>query len=332
MKIAFFLESQDLSKLPWAGEAIALANVMTSPNNTLALYTEQLSDAEGFERQKLSSKIRVLYPFKKWNWPETFRLFPVLMQEQPELIQIIQPKDLSLFGGFSLLTQLPQIFEQFTHRRPALSLALFELSNNYHKWSRGLRSLILAADLITVSTPKQKEWVEEFLIKSRKSKVISYHPSLITGALPSQTVSSEVTLKTEHLSDFTLVPCRVDRLISPLKDELLQKDQSLVFIGWGKTSLVRRHFLMEKWGPQVRVIPISSFSPPEFSHLPRQIRLDLADLDLHELRHWIGFAQSRSIEFQISDRQKELLQKTLQNQQLFGHENQWLRLLDALDL
>ncbi|MES2964851.1 MAG: hypothetical protein V4760_13250, partial [Bdellovibrionota bacterium] len=224
-------------------------------------------------------RMRVLRPFRKWGWLELPRLVPILMELQPEILHLIEPRAESMSGWTNAMGAIPSFAPLFG--RPRVIVSFYDLSR---ETLASHRQILFSADLVTVSTRQQERIIEEWLRENGRRAATALVP------LPSRTqrpisisddetlssLSSELSPALDHFSligdSLVLVPGDVsdhvdaEIVFSLLAETLRLRPNTRVLIagGWGRTPVSKRAELMsifERAGAGARVLMSGPLTP-----------------------------------------------------------------------
>ena len=108
-RIAFFTERLPAGGASQETDAIAsfsyeLMSSLADQQHEVSVYTTYREDEAG---PPSHPRLRVLRPFRRWGWLELPRLVPILMEFQPEILHLIEPRAESLQGLTNAMSALP---------------------------------------------------------------------------------------------------------------------------------------------------------------------------------------------------------------------------------
>lgn len=210
-------------------------------------------------------RLEIVRPFRKWNWLEIPRLVPMLMEFQPDILHIIEPRAESLKGFTNALDALIALKQMpLWTKRPALVVSFFDLRE---KDLRSHQLLFQQSDAISVANEPQLELVVKALKPLKRQPLTAIVP--IGGRFASSDAgetldewSQESILAGESalnsaVSGALFIPGDIhehrdpEKLFSALTELLAALENSLPDLqlvfggGWGQTPIPTRHRLMD---------------------------------------------------------------------------------------
>lgn len=249
-RIAFFTEHLPPDDDPISHFSFDLIQMLAEQGHEIRVYSTY---RPGEELPSHHPRIQILRPFKSWSWLEIPRLMPLLLDFQPDVFHIIQPRLEALKGLTNAMTALPPVARLFGKAAVVSSLYdVLERDLKNYRW------LLLASDAITVVNDPQRELLEKFLEQNKPPR----KPQLIT--LPITTASPagdhvDPSLMSETLRVFLdssheviFVPGEIsehretEALFHVLTAGLITDPRSVVVFGggWGRIPPHERHELM----------------------------------------------------------------------------------------
>lgn len=160
-RIACFTEHLPPDEDPISRFSFDLILGLADQGHTIRVYSTYRQEAE----LPSHPQIEILRPFKSWSWLEVPRLMPLLLDFQPEVFHLVQPRLEALKGLTNAMTALSGLAHFFGPAAVVLSL--------YDVMARDLksyRSLLLTSDAITVTNEPQRQLVEKFLAAHRPAR------------------------------------------------------------------------------------------------------------------------------------------------------------------
>lgn len=270
-RIAFFTERlpterEGIDTDPIAGFSFDLMVSLADQQHDVSVYTtyrEQEREAATHPR------LRVLRPFKKWGWLEIPRLIPILMEFQPEIVHLIEPRAETLSGLTNAMGAIPSFAPLIG--RPRVIVSFYDLRRDD---LTAHRQILMAADLVTVSTRQQVKIIEDWLRERGRPAKTEMVPLPSRSLRPRPVGDDEPT--NASVSPFLerflaedgaliLVPGDIsdhlepERLFGLLAETLRLRPETRVLLagGWGRTPVAKRPALMaafERAGVGARVL------------------------------------------------------------------------------
>ena len=203
-----------------------------------------------------STRLQILRPFRNWGWLEMPRLIPLLLDFQPELVHIVQPRAESIRGLTNALTTLPAM--SAVMGRPRFVMHLYDVSTvalNRNKM------LLANTDVVIVSNRQQADEVTRWYVAKKLSNKL---PQIEIVPLPTgETTDSNNEIEPMPALDALESRCKSIVLIpadlSDQKDyvglvkmlnECLKHLPELGIVfggGWGHLSIIERRALMREF-------------------------------------------------------------------------------------
>jgi glycosyltransferase involved in cell wall biosynthesis len=270
-RIAFFTEKLPPDQDPIAVFSYDLMCGLAEQQHELRVFSTYRSEAP---LPPGRPRLEILRPFRKWGWLELPRVVPILMEFQPDIIHMIQPRDEALSGLTNAMSAIPG-FAPLMGRPPVVT-SFYDLREELIERHR---LLLLASDVVTVSTRPQQELIAKFFEKTGRAPAITLLP--IPGPRTEETKATDDDQRDSQRDDqrldfqalgsflecgrrIILVPGNLDeqrdisRLFLNLAEILGEfQDTAVVFAGdWGRTPPTTRHQLMaefDKTGAGARV-------------------------------------------------------------------------------
>jgi glycosyltransferase involved in cell wall biosynthesis len=251
-KIAFFTEKlPSTSNLtpdadPVAGFAFELIRSLADQQHEIRVFSTY---REGFDLPEKHPRIEIIRPFRSWSWLELPKVLPLLLDFQPDILHLIQPRGEALQGltnAMSALTGFAPLLG-----RPVIVSSFYDLRDENLK---NHRMLLLASDAITVSNEPQLRLIGKYVASVGRSPRISVLP--VPGRAFSQQLNRPDTLTrvVESGDPWIFVPGdlsehrELELLFREFARALYEKtDLNLVIGGgWGGTKIPsrERHSLM----------------------------------------------------------------------------------------
>lgn len=264
-RVAFFTETLPPDGDPISDFSFDLMRGLAEQQHELRILSTY---RPGREVPPLPPRIEALFPFRRWSWLELPRVIPLLLQFQPDILHVIQPRFEAIAGWTNAMTAIASLPPLIG--RPALVTSFYDL----RKGDLGRhRSLLAQSQLVTVSTTPQYELMMDWadMLPNRPRVRLVPIPSATSrehrANLASESYLDEamVASQREELPEtleyflethekFVLVPGRIsthsrlDELFSLLAELLARTPEvGIVFGGeWGavpafsRAGLVRR--------------------------------------------------------------------------------------------
>ena len=140
---------------PIAGFSYDLMSSLADQQHDVTVYTTYREDEAG---PPTHPRLNVLRPFRKWGWLELPRLLPILMEFQPEILHLIEPRAESLTGWTNAMGAIPTFAPLIG--RPRVVVSFYDLNRDDLAKHR---QILFSSDLVTVSTHHQVKMVEDWL-------------------------------------------------------------------------------------------------------------------------------------------------------------------------
>jgi glycosyltransferase involved in cell wall biosynthesis len=312
-RVAFFTERIDDSIGSFAFE---MMTGLADQQHDLRVYSTYREDDSLPETH---SRLQLIRPFKKWNWLELGMLVPLLMEQQPEILHFIQPHEEALRGFTNAMAAIPLLAPLI--QKPSVVLSLYDFKE---RELDQFRTLLMTADVITVTNESQSGAVEKWLARvSSKSKrhAVSIVP------LPSSSLKLDAGADLpENIQKFAatgkllLVPGEVSNhdsvedLFSLIKEVLVTtpETRALFIGGWGDIKPLQRRDLMKNFSDSeigARVLFTGALSQSgQHQCLARAHIVLAASLSLESvaLARWTRSSLSASVPLILSRKQLEL--------------------------
>jgi hypothetical protein len=246
-KIAFFTE-----RLPPISDAIAEFSY-----DLIRSLAEQQHEIRVFSTYRPEDslppshpRIEILRPFRSWSLLEVPRLLPLLMDFQPDILHIIQPRAEALrgiTGAMSALSGLAPLIG-----RTSVIASFYDLREEDF---RRLFLILATSHAVTLSTQPQLALAKKFYAKLKRNPLLEILP--ISGTAPrpiADRVPEALAAFLASSQELIFVPGDVSdhvssaQLFEELGHVLKKKPESSVIIGggWGTTPPHVRHRLMRK--------------------------------------------------------------------------------------
>jgi glycosyltransferase involved in cell wall biosynthesis len=197
-------------------------------------------------------RLQIIRPFRNWGWLEIPRLIPILLEFQPEIVHIVQPRAESLRGLTNALTALPAMAPVMG--KPRFVLSLYDVSPQALNRNKTLLSF---TDVIIVTNRHQADEITRWY-NGEKTPLIEIVP-LPTGE------TNEATNEIEPLPALDALEARCKKIVLVPGDLTNQRDPvklvkilnetlsqipelGVVFAGgWGNLSVLERRTLMREF-------------------------------------------------------------------------------------
>lgn len=248
-KIAFFTERLPPDTDPIAGFSFELIRSLADQQHEIRVFSTY---REGAELPAKHPRIEILRPFRRWSWLELPRLLPLLLDFQPDVLHMIQPRNEAFGGLANAMTAIPGFGPLIG--RPVIVSSFYDLrSENMkaHRW------LLMSSDAITVSNDPQLKLIGQYAMGLGRTPHVSILPVPATALLNAAVEPSwPEALMNFSAADWIFVPGDVSehRDIEQLFKEfaiVLRElpDLAIVFGGgWGRIPRRQRHALMRIFG------------------------------------------------------------------------------------
>jgi glycosyltransferase involved in cell wall biosynthesis len=168
-KIAFFTErlpTADCSDSdPVAGFAYELIRSLADQQHDIRVFSTY---REGAELPESHPRIQIARPFRSWSWLELPKILPMLLEFQPDVLHLIQPRGEALQGFTNAMSALPGFAPLIG--RPVIVSSFYDLRDENLK---NHRMLLLTSDAITVSNEPQLRLIGKYIASvGRSSKIL----------------------------------------------------------------------------------------------------------------------------------------------------------------
>ena len=253
-RIAFFTERLPPDDDPISRFSYDLVKTLADQQHEVRVFSTY---REGATLPKPRARVEILRPFRKWNWLELPKAFPLLIDFQPDIIHFVQPRAEALGGWTNAMALLPGVAAFMGG--PAIVTSFYDLrEERLHEH----RTLIAMSDVITLSNQPQLDLLQNFIAGLKKLKRLPQLAILPVPAQPTALSSDESSRTDEFVLEFIernsksiFVPGHLDEhpdldgLFEGLAVKLaLYPEASVVFGGgWGEIPPRRRHQLMESF-------------------------------------------------------------------------------------
>lgn len=272
---------------------------------------------EGENLPPVHPRLQILRPFRNWGWLEIPRLIPILLEFQPELIHIVQPREETLRGLTNALTALPAMAPVMG--RPRFVVSLYDVSPQALNRNKTLLSF---TDVIVVTNREQADQVTRWY-NGRPTPTLEIVP-LPTGDTNESVTEIEPLPALDALiarsKDLILIPGDLSEQRDPkalvqLLIETLDQVPTLGIVfggGWGSISILTRRELMnafEDHGHGARVLFTGPLTPAqEQACLSAATLVFLAALETTSLAlaRWIRLSLAAARPLILRDEQTEL--------------------------
>jgi len=249
-RIAFFTEHLPPDDDPISHFSFDLIQMLAEQGHEIRVYSTYRA---GENLPTHHPRIQILRPFKSWSWLEIPRMMPLLLDFQPEVFHIIQPRLEALKGLTNAMTALPPVARLFG--KAAVVSSLYDVMDRDLK---SYRWLLLASDAITVANEPQRELLEKFLAQNsrlKKAQIIT----LPVASAPRAADDADLSFMSETLRAFLessreviFVPGEIsehrdpEALFHVLTAGLITDPRAVVVFGggWGRIVPRERHELM----------------------------------------------------------------------------------------
>lgn len=251
-RIAFFTESLPPDDDPISTFSFDLVKTLADQQHEVRVFSTYL---EGRSLPASHSRIEILRPFRNWSWLEIPKMLPLLLDFEPDVIHLVQPRGAALRGWTNAMNALPSFSPLL--RRPAIVTSFYDL---HEKRLKEHRLLLLGSDVVTVSNQPQLDLLDRFYSAEAKrplSAIVPISTSVIAiGVRESEGndnfVRRFVREHTARSGTTIFIPGQIDEQISPRElfevlAPLLQKNSDAAVLfggGWGDIPQRKRHELM----------------------------------------------------------------------------------------
>ncbi len=248
-RIAFFTERLPPDDDPISTFSYDLIKNLADQQHEVRVFSTY---REGSQLPETRSRIEILRPFKRWNWLELPKAIPLLVDFQPDVIHLVQPRAEALGGWTNAMSVLPTFSSLLG--RPAVVASFYDLREEKLPMHR---TLLLSSDVVTVSNRPQLELLENFYRLQAKRPVTAIVP------VPSHQIEVGDDAYSERNDEFLrnfidsrpktiFVPgdldehCNVEILFETLSEMLTRFPEASVIFGggWGDIPPIKRHQLM----------------------------------------------------------------------------------------
>jgi glycosyltransferase involved in cell wall biosynthesis len=256
-RIAFFTERLPPDPDPISIFSYDLMCGLAEQQHELRVFSTYRSEAP---LPPARPRMEILRPFRKWGWLELPRVVPVLMEFQPDIIHMIQPRDEALGGLTNAMSAIPGLAPLMG--RPPVVTSFYDLSDDLLDRHR---LLLLSSDVVTVSTRPQQDLIARYFEKTGRSPAITLLP--IPGTRGEDVLETDIGIETQHMDSqaleaflesgkkIFLVPGNIDeqsglsRLVQEFATTLAEFPEAAVVFGggWGRTPPATRHQLMAEF-------------------------------------------------------------------------------------
>lgn len=291
-RIAFFTES-----LPPAGDPIArfsfdLVRALADQQHEVRVFSTY---HDGQPLPAAHSRIEIVRPFRNWGWTELPKSLPVLLEFQPDVLHMVQPRAEALGGWTNAMSAIPALAPLLG--RPAVVTSFYDFSEEAllrHK------QLLLSSDIVTVSNQPQLDVLESFYsklnFKKRPSVRVISVPSAPTQALEAESPNEFLQTFLSKYPRSMFLPGDVDeheegtalfRLLSKMLNTGGNDNVGLILGGgWGRIPLKERHRLADSFGDAgSRLLVTGSLDPVSLRYALSQASVTLlATLAMTSLR------------------------------------------------
>lgn len=249
-RIAFFTESLPPDEDPISTFSFDLVKTLADQQHEVRVFSTYF---EGRELPPKHSRIEILRPFRNWGWLEIPKMLPLLLDFEPDVIHLVQPRGAALQGWTNAMNALPSF--SLLLGRPAIVASFYDLHENRLKEHRLLLS---ASDVVTVSNQPQLDLLNGFYTPQMKRPLSAIVPISTSslGVRESEGSENFVRRFVDEQVATLFVPGQIDEQKSPRElFEVLARaidefeTAAVVFGGgWGAISQRKRHELMEIFG------------------------------------------------------------------------------------
>lgn len=253
-RIAFFTESLPPDEDPISTFSYDLVKTLADQQHEVRVFSTYL---EGQALPPSHSRIEVVRPFRNWSWLELPKMIPLLLDFQPEVIHLIQPRAAALSGWTNAMAALPSFAPLMG--RPAIVASFFDL---HEQRLNEQRLLLLASDVVTVSNQPQLELLNQFYSVHRKRpddhRPLSAVVPISTSLIKLRDDSSRDNFVRSFVSQngqTVFIPGQVDEQSDPLGlfsllAEILATNATATVVfggGWGNIPQRTRHQFISKF-------------------------------------------------------------------------------------
>jgi hypothetical protein len=257
-RIAFFTESLPPDEDPISSFSFDLVKTLADQQHEVRVFSTYV---EGGSLPAPHSRIEILRPFRNWGWLELPKMLPLLLDFQPDVIHLVQPRAAALRGWTNAMTALPSFSPLMG--RPAIVASFYDL---HEKRLKEHRLLLLASDVVTVSNQPQLELLESFYTSETRSEKKREMKRPLSAIVPISTsmIGTRATEGGDHFvrkfigkwNATLFVPGQIDEQTSPrelfeLLAEMLDQNENAAVVfggGWGEIPQRKRHELMSIFG------------------------------------------------------------------------------------
>lgn len=178
-RVAFFAERLPPDADPIATFSFELMRALAEQQHDVRVFS---TFREGAEMPPSHPRLEILRPFRKWSWLELPRLIPLVLEFQPQIIHIIQPRAEAIAGFTNAMSALPSLAP--LAGRASVITSFYDL---HEKNVQSHRMLFSTSDLVTVTNEPQRDLVSNFTAKFKRQPITEILP------VPGFTLSSETT-------------------------------------------------------------------------------------------------------------------------------------------
>lgn len=274
-------------------EVLDLARSLTAQQNEVTLITSRTENIPN------NLSFQVITPYKKWNAIETFRLFPRLLGQMPDIIHFV----------FSEANQKPTVAEwllcQLIQPIPGRIAAVSFFHSPADFNSAWLKAFLKSCHLITWAS-------RSHLLASKRTHKLSRNPVVEVLPpffdLPNAIVADheEVEKLTSALHRYFLVPCDPEDFYKVAKKEELFFDEKFNFLFLAERPALKNK-LLQKHDLSYFYLPSNEASDFEIAlRKSKALMLAFSDLSVLELQRYFQLSLKTRTPLIIRPHQNDL--------------------------